>query len=320
MDTFEELRQVELKGGETEKQLNSTRESDPEETCCQKISSRLSSIVDCSSLIECVSSTLTYSYDLLTILISIADVTTDIWVIVKFYNDKRQTFFIISLLVMILAQLSYAVAFVFRFQPQWRATNRQTELRGLAMFCTILPLTPIMSFIFYWCEINNKNWFITLMKKLFDIDDELDLDSKDPNQPKILLWIKKKARKHMGFILEAMVEALPQSIIQLIAIVYYQDTQIINIISICISLLSVATKTMVFSVAIDFKVFIFNWLSLVCDFFGIFAIICWCVVCIYFIPSCYLYLMFVINFCFGIRFFIFVIFLLLFFAKGFLQS
>ena len=83
----------------------------------------------------------------------------------------------------------------------------------------------------------------------------------------------------------ALVEALPQSIIQLIAIVYYQDTQIINIVSICISLLSVATKTMVFSMAIDFRVFIFNWLSLFCDFFGIFAIVAWYVL---FIFTCYI--------------------------------
>ena len=77
------------------------------------------------------------------------------------------------------------------------------------------------------------------------------------------------------FFLIAMIEALPQSVIQLIAIVYYQDNQLINIVSICISLLSVVTKAMVFSVAIDFRVFIYNWLSLVCDFFGVFAIVAW---------------------------------------------
>ena len=88
--------------------------------------------------------------------------------------------------------------------------------------------------------------------------------------------------KHMGFIMEALIEALPQSIIQLIAIVYYQDTEYINVISIIISLISVSTKTLVFSVAIDFRVFIFNWLSLVCDFFGVFAIVSWYVIFILF--------------------------------------
>ena len=32
---------------------------------------------------------------------------------------------------------------------------------------------------------------------------------------------------------------------------------------------------MVFSVAIEFKVFLFNWLSLVTDIFGVFAIVAW---------------------------------------------
>ena len=275
MDTIAELRQIELKGDENEKHLSTTPQLDIDDTCCEKVLSRVSTIFACSTIIQCISSILTHSYDLLTILISIADVTTDVWVIYKFYNDKREAFFIIALIVMIVAQLSYAVAFVIRFRPQWSTWRHHPQLRAFAMFCTILPLTPIMSFIFYWCELNDKNWFIKLLNKIFYIEDEIYLDANDPNQPKILIWIKTKARKHMGFILEAMVEALPQSIIQLIAIVYYQDTEIINVISICISLLSVATKTMVFSVAIDFKVFIYNWLSLVCDFFGVFAIICW---------------------------------------------
>ena len=279
MDTFAELRQVELKVDDNKTQSSGEPATTPKPTetetcCCTRVLSQICSILNCCSIIDCISQTLTYCYDLLTILISIADVITDIWVIYKFYIDKRETFFIVSLIVMILAQLSYGIAFVLRFQPVWERQRRQTELRGLAMFITILPLTPFMSFIFYWCEMNDENCFLKCLNKMFHISDELDLTAAN-NEPKIMIWIKKKARKHMGFILEAMVEALPQSIIQLIAIVYYQDTEIINVISICISLLSVATKTMVFSVAIDFKVFIYNWLSLVCDFFGLFAIICW---------------------------------------------
>ncbi len=61
----------------------------------------------------------------------------------------------------------------------------------------------------------------------------------------------------------------------MIAIVYYNETEIINVISILISLVSVSTKSMVFSYAIEIKVFIFNWLSLVTDVFGIFMLISW---------------------------------------------
>ena len=61
----------------------------------------------------------------------------------------------------------------------------------------------------------------------------------------------------------------------MIAIVYFDETELINIISILISLLSVATKSLVFSQAIEFSAFIFHWLSLVTDFFGIFCVLSW---------------------------------------------
>ena len=61
----------------------------------------------------------------------------------------------------------------------------------------------------------------------------------------------------------------------MIAIIYYQEPTIIGIISILLSLLSVATKALMFSKSIVLSVFIFNWLSLVIDFFGIFCMLSW---------------------------------------------
>ena len=55
------------------------------------------------------------SYDLLTILISIADVTTDIIVLIDFYNKDRMVFFGISLAILILAQCSYSIACAVRY-------------------------------------------------------------------------------------------------------------------------------------------------------------------------------------------------------------
>ena len=219
---------------------------------------------------SCISTSLTTSYDLLTILISIADVTTDVWVIYNYKIQNRQVFFDLSLAVMILAQLSYAIAFVMRFENDMC----EKPCKHIALFCVILPMTPFMSFIFYWLSFDN-NILINTIKHFGFRDEFSSANNIHKKQAPIIIWIKKKMLKHMGFIMEAVFEALPQSIIQLIAIVYYQDTEIINIVSICISLLSVATKTMVFSVAIDYRVFFFNWLSLVCDFFGIFAIVSW---------------------------------------------
>ena len=57
----------------------------------------------------------------------------------------------------------------------------------------------------------------------------------------------------------------------MIAIIYYEKVTVVGVISIVLSLLSVSLKSLIFSRAITFKIFIFNWLSLVIDFLGIFC-------------------------------------------------
>ena len=54
-------------------------------------------------------------YDILTILISIADVATDIWVAVDFYNKDRIIFFWISITIFIIAHFGYAITFAIEF-------------------------------------------------------------------------------------------------------------------------------------------------------------------------------------------------------------
>ena len=57
----------------------------------------------------------------------------------------------------------------------------------------------------------------------------------------------------------------------MIAIIYYQKITIIGVISIVLSLLSVSTKSLIFSTATTMNIFIFNWISIVTDFVGIFC-------------------------------------------------
>ena len=77
--------------------------------------------------------------------------------------------------------------------------------------------------------------------------------------------------------LEAIFEAFPQSILQMIAMVYYGETNIISIISILVSMFSVCSKSFVFSVAAgkDFLSIFFMWICCVTDFVGIFFTVSW---------------------------------------------
>merc|ERR1712151_625905 len=60
-----------------------------------------------------------------------------------------------------------------------------------------------------------------------------------------------KFNKHGGFILEAFLEALPQSILQLIAMVYFGETSYIAVGSIILSMTSIMTKSLVISQGLE---------------------------------------------------------------------
>ena len=94
----------------------------------------------------------------------------------------------------------------------------------ITVYCTINPNFSIYNFlhtiyIFFWLSFEDN--CIAKILAYFDLEDEFDT----------IVWIERKRVRHFGFILEAAMESLPQSIIQLIAIVYYQDTEFINAIS-----------------------------------------------------------------------------------------
>ena len=88
-------------------------------------------------------------------------------------------------------------------------------------------------------------------------------------------WLKTKLDKHLGFILEAAIEAPPQSLLQIIAIVYFQEANYVSIISILLSMCSVMTKSLVLSKGLEKYTFIWTWLCAVADFFGIFFTLSW---------------------------------------------
>ena len=211
-------------------------------------------------------------YDVIAIFISIADVTTDVIVIYDFKVANRMAFFAIALTIMLVAQLAYAIVFVSRFTSE-EGIEKHGRKRYIILLIIVLPLSPFLSFFFYWLSIPD-NSLIKLLNHYEFEDEWIDNISTD-NGSFIIDWIAKKFLKHLGFIMEAFLEALPQSIIQLMAIVLYQETSVVSILSICISIVSVSTNSMVLSVASDTKLFLFHWVSLVTDFLWIFVCVAW---------------------------------------------
>ena len=59
-------------------------------------------------------------------------------------------------------------------------------------------------------------------------------------------WFQEKLMKHGGFILESVLEAFPNAILQMIAIILYAKPNIIAIISILLSMTSISTKAYIY--------------------------------------------------------------------------
>ena len=60
--------------------------------------------------------------------------------------------------------------------------------------------------------------------------------------------------------IEAAIEAFPQSLLQIIAIVYFQEANYVSIISILISMFSVMSKSLILSQGVERYTFVWTWL------------------------------------------------------------
>ena len=252
-------------------------------------------------------------YDGLTIFISIADVTTDIMVLLSYYEADRSEFFYISLTILILAQFGYVMVFLFTFSLEHFFSgivnllpclfcdckccndfdiyqyNVCIQIIGfsfsflifgiLALIALIIAMIfgHLVAFLMYFAEDEESKAFQFLNNR-FSIKKRTRIGGKKWRKGKLSQQTKfamDKMNKHGGFILEAFMEALPQSILQLVAMVYYKETNIISIGSILLSMTSIITKSFVISRGIEWKSYLFCWLCVVTDFFSIFFIVSW---------------------------------------------
>eukprot|EP01083_Nonionella_stella_P272207 922883_1 len=223
------------------------------------------------------------TYDIFTVVVSLLDVITDILVLIHFYTSGRMIFFYISLTILIVAQLAYSMAFWWKFEETGSYGGP-----GSALFacCCLLPLSPVLSYAFYFTSDESSPLF-KFFEHLFEFKCRIECcrttssnrtnnnNNNDQQQNPLRQWVQDKLMKHLGFIIEALIEAFPQSILQLIAIVYYNDSHnYVSIFSILLSMISVSTKSFILSVKVSYnwKSALFNWISCLIDFIAIFCI------------------------------------------------
>ena len=148
-------------------------------------------------------------YDILTILISLLDLGTDLWVLYQYYIKQRRTFFIIGTIIICVAQMVYVIAFLMKFgRWSWGIC------RKIGNFFFLLAISPLLGILFYAFAANKDGhcFFVDVW-----LEDCLDLDVSITNynnkkRSKAWRWINEKIEKHIGFILESVFEAFPKLI------------------------------------------------------------------------------------------------------------
>eukprot|EP01084_Bolivina_argentea_P121139 214717_1 len=213
-------------------------------------------------------------FDLFGALISLIDLVTDVIILITWYNENKMTFFWISFSILIMAQLTYLLTF------HCMHAARHNIPYAILSFIFTIPFAPCLAFIFYFVsdEDSYLRQFIDNKSVIcFNFDwhkNEINVDANRKQQ-----YLENIFYKHIGFILEAVVEAFPQSILQLTVIVYYNEPNILSIISILISMTSVCSKVFLYVTSsykgnfVGWKLKLFSWLSFVIDFFGVFFLI-----------------------------------------------
>ena len=95
-------------------------------------------------------------YDTVTIIISFADLITDLIMLYNYYTiPGRKAFFVLSLIVIILAQLSYCVLFtgIFGSSESYKCGERPNQCslpKKIPLFFKCIPFAPILSAIIYF--------------------------------------------------------------------------------------------------------------------------------------------------------------------------
>jgi len=212
-----------------------------------------------------------YFYDFAAVVISTCDIITDILVVREFYIAEKYVVAYTATALLICAQISYVLLFwVIYIDDSDKLRDKYSKQTIILL--TVVPFGQLVP-LFMWIEAHRFVWLSTVLEKIGLL--VRDKPEEYGRTDDLLVWIQNTFRKHGGFVIEAFLEALPQSILQMVAILYYQEATPLSICSIILSMTSVASKGIIMSYSMNWHSFVFNCLCFAADIFGIFASLSW---------------------------------------------
>jgi hypothetical protein len=178
---------------------------------------------------------LDYLYDFFTLVLACLDIVTDLLVCQEFYENGENVFFVTCAAILCIAGISFSALFCTLF-----ASGKSDGKKAL-IFLLVLPISPLVPAI-VWILSFQIPWLDDFWRNTLGFR-EMDMSIYSANKDPVKLYLMRKLISHGGFMCESLVEAVPQSILQMVAIVSLnRSPSFVNVLSICLSIGSVVSK------------------------------------------------------------------------------
>ena len=145
----------------------------------------------------------------------------------------------------------------FLFSLHWGKDFTSPE--KCLIFFVVLPFGQFVPFL-AWIESFEFAWVDRIFKYLGlhtngSANDEAERQFEEAGGDLLYQYIQRKFYSHGGFLVEALAEAIPQSILQTIAVLYFGEATPLFIVSIFVSICVISSKGYLISYSMRFQFF-----------------------------------------------------------------
>ena len=232
---------------------------------------------------ECLNKTITiwgWVFDIGTVFISLADVVSDILVARQFWKDGETTWFWLVISSLMLSNIIYSI-----FGAEVVLDGLGQKVHRVLRFVMIFPIAQLVPTIFWIQEQVSPRSIITLRYSPWSmvqkhsqtapraVQEEGDAMASEVQMIERLdRGLKKHLNTHLLFYIETIVESIPQSIIQLLAVTFLGQATDVQVLSMALSLLSIVSKGYVISYSFSVKIVFFKFFLAAFDIFSLFYV------------------------------------------------
>ena len=168
------------------------------------------------------------AFDTITAAISLADIAADVAVAVEFAHAGRMGFFAVSCAIFAAAQSCYAFLFVLTFGAHLSNKHKSVVFFIALPFSQLVPIFTLLE--------AQTSLFAGCLTRIGLRPTNNMLDAAPNGSDSLWTLLHRKFHSHAGFLVEALVEAIPQCALQIAAVVSAGEFTPLALLSILLSL------------------------------------------------------------------------------------